>query len=237
MPPEVTVVIPTFNEADNLSSIATAVARLGYRIIVVDDNSPDGTGAIGDELAAKSDGISIVHRPVKVGLGPAYADGFASAIASGAEIVCEMDADFSHDPSELPSLVEAVVGGADLAIGSRYVPGGAVPGWPIHRRLLSRWGNRYARLMLRTDLADMTSGFRAFRATFLEQLSPGDCEASGYGFQVEMAHRAHERGGTVVELPITFRDRILGESKMNWRIALEAIRLVTWWGVRLRLAR
>ena len=146
MPPEVTVVIPTYNEVDNLSQLATAVSRLGYRVIVVDDNSPDGTGQIADELAATHDELSVVHRPEKLGLGPAYAEGFSVAVAAGAAIVCEMDADFSHDPAQLPSLVEAVVNGADLAIGSRYVPGGAVPGWPLHRRLLSRWGNRYARL-------------------------------------------------------------------------------------------
>lgn len=235
MPPEVTVVIPTYNEVENLQPVTAAVLRLGYRVIVVDDNSPDGTGRLADDLASQHGALAVVHRPAKEGLGPAYANGFASAMSGGADIICEMDADFSHDPGELPTLVEAVVNGADLAIGSRYVPGGAVPGWPFHRRFLSRWGNHYARMMLRTDIRDMTSGFRAFRGSFLEQLSPGDCEASGYGFQVEMAKRAADTGGAVVELPITFRDRVRGESKMNWRIALEAMRLVTLWGIRLRV--
>lgn len=237
MPPEVTVVIPTYNEAENLPGVTTAVTDMGFHVVIVDDNSPDGTGRIADVLAGKNDALSVVHRPAKVGLGPAYADGFAAALSAGAEIICEMDADFSHDPRQLPSLVAAVEKGADLAIGSRYIPGGTVPGWPVHRRLLSRWGNRYARLMLQTNIQDMTSGFRAFRRSFLGKLSPGDCEASGYGFQVEMARRASDLGGNVVEVPITFRDRTQGESKMDWRIAVEAMRLVTLWGIRLRLAR
>lgn len=237
MPPEVAVVLPTFNEAENLSSIAGAVRAHGYHLIVVDDNSPDGTGRLADELAAGDDGISVVHRPAKHGLGPAYADGFATAIDSSAEIICQMDADFSHDPASLPTLIATVDGGADVAIGSRYVPGGSVPGWPLHRRLLSRWGNRYARSLLRTSIQDMTSGFRAYRSPVLQTLEPATCEASGYGFQVEMSRRCHEHGLAVVEVPITFRDRERGESKMNWRIALEAMWLVTVWGVRARMGR
>lgn len=237
MPPEVAVVLPTFNEAENLSSIAGAVRAHGYHLIVVDDNSPDGTGRLADELATGDDGISVVHRPAKRGLGPAYADGFATALDSSAEIICQMDADFSHDPASLPTLIATVDGGADVAIGSRYVPGGSVPGWPLHRRLLSRWGNRYARSLLRTSIHDMTSGFRAYRSPVLQTLEPATCEASGYGFQVEMSRRCHEHGLAVVEVPITFRDRERGESKMNWRIALEAMWLVTVWGVRARMGR
>ena len=188
-------------------------------------------------MAAGDAGISVVHRPAKRRLGPAYADGFAAALDTPAEIVCQMDADFSHDPTVLPSLVSEVAAGADVAIGSRYVPGGSVPGWPLHRRLLSRWGNRYARAMLATSINDMTSGFRAYRSDVLRDLEPASCEASGYGFQVEMARRSHDRGLGVVEVPITFRDRERGESKMHARIALEAMWLVTAWGVRRRVRR
>ena len=237
MPPEVAVVIPTFNEAENLAPIARSVLAHGYRLVIVDDNSPDGTGRLADELAGAAAGVSVVHRRHKLGLGPAYAEGFAVALEQSAEVVCQMDADFSHDPASLPALVAAVDSGADVAIGSRYVPGGSVPGWPLHRRLLSRAGNRYARAMLKTPIHDMTSGFRAYRSPVLERLEPATCRASGYGFQVEMAHRSHLAGLSVVELPITFRNRARGESKMHWRIALEAMWLVTAWGLRRRRQR
>lgn len=237
MPPEVAVVIPTYNEAQNLEQIVKAVRVHGYGVVVVDDNSPDGTGKMADELALHDHEVRVVHRPSKLGLGPAYAEGFEAAGEAGAAIICEMDADFSHDPGALPELIEAVNSGAGLAIGSRYVPGGAVPGWPFSRRLISRLGNWYARHMLATPINDMTSGFRAYRAPLLQKLEPATCEASGYGFQVEMARRAHESGTSVVEVPITFRDRLRGESKMSWRIALEAMKLVTLWGVKKRLGR
>jgi len=237
VPDEVAVVIPTFNEAENLSLIVSAVRELGYRLIIVDDNSPDGTGDMADRLAAGDGLISVVHRPEKQGLGPAYAEGFAAALTGSATVICQMDADFSHDPAALPSLVKAVQEGAEAALGSRYVPGGDVPGWPLHRRLLSRWGNRYARAMLATRINDMTSGFRAYRSDVLRMLQPATCEASGYGFQVEMARRCHDAGLKVDEIPITFRDRVRGESKMHWRIALEAMWLVTAWGIRKRLRR
>ena len=148
-----------------------------------------------------------------------------------------MDADFSHDPGALPALIEAVDAGAGLAIGSRYVPGGSVPGWALTRRLISRGGNWYARFMLKTSIRDMTSGFRAYQSPALQTLQAATCEASGYGFQVEMARRAHDSGIKVVEVPITFRDRLRGESKMSWQIALEAMRLVTLWGIKKRLGR
>ena len=237
MPPSVAVVLPTYNEAENLPSIAKAVRGHGYRLLVVDDNSPDGTGRLADRLAADDEGISVVHRPAKQGLGPAYAEGFAAALATGADVICQMDADFSHDPARLPALVATVEDGADAVLGSRYVPGGSVPGWPLHRRLLSRWGNRYARTMLGTSIQDMTSGFRAYRSGVLTALDPASCEASGYGFQVEMARRCHEQDLVVSEVPITFRDRERGESKMHWRIALEAMWLVTVWGIRARMGR
>ena len=232
----VAVVVPTFNEAENIDAIAGAVRSHGYRLIVVDDNSPDGTGSRADHLAARDEGMAVVHRPRKEGLGPAYAEGFAEALLGPARIVCQMDADFSHDPAVLPQLVQAVEAGAGAALGSRYVAGGSVPGWPWHRRMLSRWGNRYARLMLATPIYDMTSGYRAYRSDVLETLEPATCEASGYGFQVEMSRRCHQRGVATVEVPITFRDRERGESKMNWRIAAEAMWLVTAWGLK-RLVR
>jgi len=236
---DVVVVLPTYNEAQNLERVVTAVAAYGVRVLVVDDASPDGTGEIADALA---DGhhISVLHRRQKQGLGPAYAAGFAAAIEDGAKIVCEMDADLSHDPADVPRLIQAVDDGADLAIGSRYVPGGGVSDWPWHRRALSRGGNIYAGVMLGGGIRDMTSGFRAYRADALRELRPGDAEASGYGFQIEMAWRAGAAGLTIEEVPITFRDRTYGVSKMDRAIAIEAIALVTKWGLarltgRLRL--
>ncbi len=239
MPPDaaVAVVIPTFNEAENIAEIAAAVRVHGYRLVIVDDNSPDGTGDLADRLAAGDDGITVVHRPRKEGLGPAYAAGFSTVLSEPPGIVCQMDADFSHDPAVLPELVQAVAAGAGAALGSRYVPGGSVPGWPWHRRMLSRWGNRYARAMLATPIHDMTSGFRAYRSDVLSTLEPATCEASGYGFQVEMSRRCAERGVSAVEVPITFRDRVRGESKMHWRIALEAMWLVTLWGLKRMVRR
>ncbi len=227
----VTVVIPTYNERDNLSEITEAVVEYGYRILIVDDNSPDGTGDIADELHRSNPLVSVLHRPEKLGLGPAYASGFDKALGEGAEIVVEMDADFSHDPSDLPRLVEAIANGADLAIGSRYVPGGSTPDWPTHRRLISKGGNLYARTMLGIPTRDATAGFRAFRAEALRSLPYRDAQASGYGFQVEMAWRASQGGLAVVEVPIAFKDRTRGTSKMGLPIVLEAMLLVTLWGV------
>lgn len=224
------VIVPTYNERENIRQVATAVRRHGYELLIVDDGSPDGTGAIADELADGDDAIHVLHRTTKEGLGPAYAAGFARALELGAEIICEMDADFSHDPQDLPRLVEAVESGADLAIGSRYVDGGGTEGWPWHRQILSRGGNIYAALMLGIHIKDSTAGFRAFRDTTIAKIDPGASEASGYGFQIEMAWRTERMGLKVVEVPIIFRDRIHGESKMNRSIAIEAIVLITKWG-------
>ena len=226
----VLVIVPTYNERDNIRPIVSAVRAHGYDVLVVDDGSPDGTGEIADELAQADGGVHVVHRATKEGLGPAYAAGFAHGLAMGAEILCEMDADFSHDPVDLPRLVAAVRNGADLAIGSRYVEGGGTDGWPWHRIAISRGGNRYASMMLGLHVADATAGFRAFRDTTLRKVDPSTCEASGYGFQVEMAWRTEQAGLTVLEVPITFRDRRYGESKMSGRIAAEAMVLVTKWG-------
>jgi dolichol-phosphate mannosyltransferase len=183
------------------------------------------------DLAAADAGIDVLHRKSKDGLGPAYAAGFEKGLSGPADVICEMDADFSHDPADLPRLVSAIEDGADLAIGSRYVPGGGVEDWPWHRRWLSRGGNLYARALLRTKVNDMTAGFRAFRASALRQLDYSGCEASGYGFQVEMAWNASRLGLDIREVPITFRDRTRGTSKMGARIAIEAMLLVTKWGI------
>jgi dolichol-phosphate mannosyltransferase len=226
----VTVVIPTYNERENLPHIAPAVTKLGYRLLIVDDGSPDGTGGLADALSADDAMISVLHRQEKQGLGPAYAAGFDRALEQGAEIVVEMDADFSHDPGDLPRLIGAVEAGADLAIGSRYVPGGATPDWPVGRRLISKGGNLYARIMLGIPIHDATAGFRAFRGDALRSLSYETARSSGYAFQVEMAMRAHQAGLRVVEVPITFRDRTRGTSKMGTDIVMEAMRLVTGWG-------
>jgi dolichol-phosphate mannosyltransferase len=228
---EVTVVVPTYNERENLEGLVQAVLPFGYRLLIVDDGSPDGTGTLADTLAAAHRLVEVVHRPVKEGLGPAYAAGFEYAQTKEAQVICEMDADFSHDPTDLPRLVDAVASGdADLAIGSRYVPGGSTPDWPIHRRVLSQGGNLYARLMLGLRVRDATAGFRAFRSGLLAELHAETCEASGYGFQVEMAWRATRLGLRIVEVPIVFRDRVYGESKMQGRIVVEAMWLVTKWG-------
>lgn len=228
---QITVALPTYNEIENLSEIAEAILEHGYRLLVIDDNSPDGTGALADEIAAANHRVSVLHREQKKGLGPAYVAGFDQALEAGARMVIEMDADFSHDPSDLPRLVGAVDDGADIAIGSRYVPGGSTPDWPLLRRLISRGGNLYARIMLGIPTHDATAGFRAFRSESLRRLPYAEAEASGYGFQVEMAWRAHQAELHVVEVPIAFRDRTRGTSKMGMRIVAEAMWLVTVWGL------
>ena len=229
---DVLVVLPTYNEAENIEPIAHAILAQGAELLVVDDNSPDGTGNLADRIASTEPRAHVLHRSHKDGLGPAYAAGLAWGLDRGSGVVCGMDADFSHSPADLPRLVAAVDDGADLAIGSRYVPGGGIADWSQLRRALSRGGNRYAKAMLGLEVRDLTGGFRAFRAAAIAGLRPDLAEASGYGFQVEMAWRAESSGLRVVEVPIVFRDRVRGESKMNARIALEAVALVTRWGVR-----
>jgi len=224
-------VVPTYNERENLTAIVEAVTAHGYSLMVVDDGSPDGTGRLADEISSSNPAVTVLHRESKQGLGPAYAAAFDLLLASAASVIIEMDADFSHDPADLPRLVEAIGAGADLAIGSRYVPGGSTPDWPLLRRLISRGGNLYARTMLAIPVRDATAGFRAFRSEALARLPYGGAEASGYGFQVEMAWRAHEAGLQVTEVPVAFRDRARGKSKMGLPIVIEAMRLVTAWGV------
>lgn len=230
--------IPTYQEADNIVAILTAIRERcpSLTIIVLDDNSPDGTGALADEAARALGGIEVVHRPSKEGLGAAYRHGFRHALAAGHDPVAQMDADFSHDPAVLPSLFAAVEAGADVAIGSRYVPGGSVPNWTLSRRLLSRWGNGYARFMLRLRMKDATTAFRVYRAEMLEQIEIDATRANGYLFQIETAFRISAAGATITEVPITFLDRVAGTSKMAVvRTMVETELRVTWWGISLRL--
>ena len=225
------VALPTYNEAENLEAMVDAIVAEGFGVLVIDDNSPDGTGQLADRLSANNTAVSVLHRPGKAGLGPAYAAGFDALLDRGCEIIFEMDADFSHDPKDLRRLASAVESGADVAIGSRYVPGGGTPEWPLLRRMISRAGNLYAGVLLGIPIKDATAGFRAFSASALALLPYQEAEASGYGFQVEMAWRAHQNGMEIVEVPITFRDRERGTSKMGLSIVAEAMWLVTIWGL------
>ena len=235
MPGPAWIVVPTYNEADNLEPLAAAVraAAPDARILVVDDGSPDGTGAIADAIAARDDAVRVLHRPGKGGLGLAYVTGFAHALAAGAGYVVEMDADRSHDPRDLPRLLERARAGADLVLGSRYVAGGGVEDWDLLRRMISRGGCRYARTVLGVGVRDLTGGFKCFRASTLRAIDFETVRSQGYAFQVELTYRALARGLRVEEVPITFREREAGESKMSARIALEAMWLVP----ALRLAR
>jgi dolichol-phosphate mannosyltransferase len=236
--PRVLVVVPTYNEIENIADVLWNIRRMlpDAAVLVVDDGSPDGTAERADELAAELGGISVLRRAGKQGLGSAYRDGFRRGLDEGYDVLVEMDADLSHDPAMLPDLVAAVTAGADLAIGSRYVPGGSVPGWPWWRQAISRVGGTYARFMLRVPVADTTSGFRAFRAGTLEAVDLDHLRADGYGFQVEMAYRVHSVGGSITEIPIAFHDRTRGRSKMSARIVVEALLLVTRWGLRDRIS-
>jgi dolichol-phosphate mannosyltransferase len=227
------IVLPTFDEAENLEAIIAAilpimreaVGRESFRILVVDDDSPDGTGRIADRLAAAEPELEVLHRAVREGLGPAYLAGFAVALAGGATHVIEMDADFSHEPHDLPRLL-AAADDADLVLGSRYVPGGVVADWGLLRRFVSRGGSAYARRVLGLGVHDLTGGFKCFRREVLEGIDLPTVRSHGYAFQVELTYRAVRAGYRVVEIPIVFRDRRLGRSKMSWRIAVEAMLLV-----------
>ncbi len=233
------VVLPTFNEVDNVEEALRRVRRAvpDAHVLVVDDGSPDGTAAVAERVGAEIGGVSLLRRPAKAGLGSAYRAGFRQGMDAGAEVLIEMDADLSHDPAVIPALLSAIDHGADLVIGSRYVPGGSIPNWSRHRLALSKWGNRYAGAMLGLAVRDATSGFRAYRVAFLRGVDLDAVRADGYGFQIEMAHRVAEGGGRVVEVPIAFTDRERGTSKMSGRIVVEALVLVTVWGVRDRLGR
>jgi dolichol-phosphate mannosyltransferase len=235
--PRCLIVLPTYQEAANIAAVLRRVrlAAPAAAVLVVDDGSPDGTAEIAEAMAAELGGIELLRRPAKAGLGSAYRDGFRWGLERGFDPIVEMDADLSHDPADLPRLVAAVDDGADLAIGARYVPGGSIPAWSWHRRMLSRQGNRYAAWALHLPVTDATSGFRAYRASVLAKIDLAAVRADGYGFQVEMAYQVAERGGTIVELPIQFSERTRGRSKMSGRIVAEALVLVTWWALRDRV--
>ncbi|HET8786595.1 MAG TPA: polyprenol monophosphomannose synthase [Candidatus Limnocylindrales bacterium] len=228
------VVLPTYDEADNVGPITAAIllALPEAHVLIVDDDSPDGTGRLADDLAARDRRIRVRHRAAKQGLGRAYLDGFAIALEGGASVVVQMDADFSHDPGVLPRLIEPVIhGSADLVIGSRYTAGGGVVDWGLGRRLISRGGSLFARTVLGLATHDLTGGFKAWRSTTLAAVPFDGVHAGGYVFQIEMTFRASRLGARIREIPITFRDRRVGQSKMSRRIVVEAIVVV----VQLRL--
>jgi dolichol-phosphate mannosyltransferase len=231
------VVLPTYNEVENIGEVLEAVRRAvpTCGILVVDDNSPDGTAEVAERVGAEVGGVEVLRRPGKAGLGSAYRAGFRHGMAQGFDAFVEMDSDLSHDPAALPTLLAASEAGAALVIGSRYVPGGSIPDWSLHRRLLSRWGNRYAGAVLGLDVRDATAGFRVYRRAALETIDLESIRADGYGFQIEMAYQVARAGGRIVESPISFSDRVRGESKMSSRIIVEALVLVTWWALRDRV--
>jgi dolichol-phosphate mannosyltransferase len=236
------LVLPTYNEAENIETIVAAIlprlaeASPDHTLLVVDDSSPDGTGAIADRLARDNEAVEVLHRAGKDGLGRAYLAGFGTAMDAGAELIMEMDADFSHDPADVPRLIEAA-GEADLVLGSRYVKGGRVAGWEWHRRLLSRGGGLYARAVLGVSVHDLTGGFKCFRRAVLETVDLHDVQADGYGFQIEMTYRALRAGFRVKEIPIVFHERRAGASKMDARIAAEAVWKVPALRARMKSSR
>ncbi len=225
--PRVWVCVPTYNERENLEALVTRVLTTladeatDFTVLVMDDGSPDGTGALADRMAAVDPRVRVLHRPRKEGIGPAYRDGFRLALAEGATHIVEMDCDFSHDPALIPDLIRATAD-ADLALGSRYVPGGGTVNWGIIRRAISHGGCIYARIILGIPIEDLTGGFKCFRREVLEAIPLNDVHAAGYVFQIEMTYRAMLQGFRIVEVPIIFTDRVRGTSKMSRRIVLEA---------------
>lgn len=231
------VIVPTYNERENLEALATEVlARLPTAdLLIVDDNSPDGTGALAEALRAREPRIEVLHRPGKLGLGTAYLAGFRHGLARGYDYLVEMDCDFSHDPQYLPALIERARAGADLVLGSRYVAEGGTRNWSWSRRAISRGGNLYARAVLGLPIEDLTGGFKCFRRAVLEQVGLDEVRSEGYAFQIELTYRAWRRGFRIEELPIVFVDRRVGQSKMSRRIVGEAVWMV--WRVRWALRR
>jgi len=227
-----TVCLPTYNERENLEPMLRALGEHEVDVLVIDDNSPDGTGELADRLAAELDYVEVLHRERKEGLGPAYLAGFRQALSGDAQFVLEMDCDFSHDPNDVPRLIAAVADGADVALGSRYVPGGGVRNWGLLRRVISAGGSLYARVVLDVQVRDLTGGFKCYRRSVLETIELDSVHSKGYAFQIETTYRALRAGFEVVEVPITFADREVGGSKMSKGIVVEAI----WKVPRLRLA-
>ncbi len=229
----VAVVLPTYNESENIARLLTQLRTVvpDGRLYVVDDNSPDGTGDIAERCAAELGGIEVIHRPGKQGLGSAYRQGFAHVIAQGVDVIVSMDVDFSHDPLSIPAMLAAIDAGSDAVIGSRYVNGGGTKNWPLHRRLLSRWGNLYTGAVLGVKVRDCTSGFRVYRASALAAIAPETTKAEGYAFLSELVVRLSRRGSKISEVPILFIDRENGTSKMSGRIIVESMLLVTRWGI------
>ena len=230
--PKATVCLPTYNERENLERMLRALVPLGVHVLVIDDNSPDGTGEIADRLATELECVSVLHRARKEGLGPAYLAGFRRALADGADFVLEIDCDFSHDPADVPRLLAACEEGADLALGSRYVAGGGTENWGLTRRFVSWGGSFYARIVLGIRIRDLTGGFKCFSKPVLEALDLDAIDSRGYAFQIETTYRVVRKGFRVVEVPIRFVDRTEGQSKMSRSIVLEAV----WKVPLLRLA-
>jgi dolichol-phosphate mannosyltransferase len=233
------VIIPTYLEAENIADVLGKVrsAAPHVHVLVVDDASPDGTADLARVAGEQLGQVDVLARPGKGGLGGAYRAGFQRAFSEDYEVVVQMDADLSHPPDRLPALLAEVDKGADIAIGSRYVKGGATANWPLVRRLLSRSANIYASVMLGLGVHDATAGFRAYRADILQLVEASATKATGYGFQLELSYRAHRLGARIVEVPITFNDRVRGVSKMSWHIIGEAMSLVAWWALRDRILR
>jgi len=234
------VITPTYDEGENIEEFLRGVRACvpAADILVVDDNSPDGTAAIADRVGGELGQVQVLRRGKKEGLGVAYRAGFAVGLEQGYDVICHMDADLSHDAAVLPTLIERLVADdADLVIGSRYVPGGSIPHWPFFRRALSRVGNLYAGVVLGTSVRDNTSGYRVYRAQALKDIDYASTRAKGYGFMIETAYRVWQHGGRVSESPIAFTDRVRGYSKMTLTVAAEELLLVTWWGIRDRTRR
>jgi dolichol-phosphate mannosyltransferase len=221
--PSATICLPTYNEAANIEPMLRALGPLGVHVLVIDDNSPDGTGEAADRLAAELDYVSVLHRQKKEGLGPAYVAGFEHALADGADLILEMDCDFSHDPADVPRLIAACEAGADLALGSRYVAGGGTENWGWRRRIVSTGGSWYARTLLGVHVRDLTGGFKCYRRHVLERIDLKAIRSKGYAFQIEGTYRTIRAGFDVVEVPIVFSDRTAGHSKMSRAIVVEAV--------------
>lgn len=237
--PNTLIVLPTYQESPNIERTLRAIraAAPDAEVLVVDDASPDGTADIAEAVGTELGGVRLLRRDGKKGLGEAYRAGFARAFELDPERIVQMDADGSHDPAVIPDLLRALDDGADCAIGSRYVPGGSTPNWPVHRRVLSRYGNRYTAALLALDITDATSGFRAYRTPILRAIEVTETHSTGYAFMSEVASRLTSAGARITEVPITFVDRTLGRSKMSTRIIVESMARVTWNGLTMRLRR